>query len=728
MKKMKKITAVVLSILMILTVLPVVSLAETWAYPPAGVCGDDIIWKYENGVLTFSGTGYIDNQLSSSQWDRSEDSVTSVVISEGITRTGEWLCASFGSMKTLSLPDSLFAVDNYSFSDCSALTSISFGSGLKAICNGAFSGCCSLTSVTVPGNVRRIGVSAFAYCTNLTSVTIENGVTDIEYYAFNGCTALTSLTIPYTVTSIGKDATKDCENVTVYGYTGSPAETYAAENGIPFVSLGVSPAVPRDFNGYCGPDITWKYTPETNALTLTGTGGMENYWFEGFAPPWVWLRDQDGSDIWPSISTVELSEGITEIGSNSFYYFSRLASITLPDTLKIIGSSAFRYCERLSFLNIPDGVTCIENEAFIHCWSLTSVTVPKSVRYIGVDAFKDCPVLTLYGYKNTVAEQVALKNNIPFVALDEEEHNAFSGDLGDNITWSFRDGVLTFAGTGKMENFNSSAFSYGSVPPWLYENSGITEQDITGVVIGDGITSIGADIFKGLTSLTSVTIPESVSVIGPCAFGDCTSLQRLILPESVQVIAEYSFSGCPSLTVCVAPGSFAETYAVWYRIPFLYLWTAGNYSGFVPWMLKDGILTVTSEISIPSFDAQYSAAPWLTARQEMADPSINQVVIGDGTTAIGAYTFSFIDELTSVYIPSTVRRIDADAFAGSTNVTIYGYENSAAEAFAEMNHIPFVSVGTVPGEPDAPEEPTTFIGQIKAFFNKIIEWFRNLFR
>ena len=44
--------------------------------------------------------------------------------------------------------------------------------------------------------------------------------------------------IPDSVTYIEEYAFDGCENLTIYGYTGSYAETYANENDFPFVSLG----------------------------------------------------------------------------------------------------------------------------------------------------------------------------------------------------------------------------------------------------------------------------------------------------------------------------------------------------------------------------------------------------------------------------------------------------------------------------------------------------------
>ena len=98
--------------------------------------------------------------------------------------------------------------------------------------------------------------------------------------AFYGCTNLTKITIPESVTSIESFAFEDCNNVTIYGYTGSYAETYAEENDIPFVSLGNATTTETT-------TTTTETTTETTETTTTTTTPET---------PTIAKGDLDGSD------------------------------------------------------------------------------------------------------------------------------------------------------------------------------------------------------------------------------------------------------------------------------------------------------------------------------------------------------------------------------------------------------------------------------------------------
>ncbi len=94
-----------------------------------------------------------------------------------------------------------------------------------------------ITSVVIEEGVTSIGNYAFADLPNLTSVTLPSTLTRIGGHAFENAAALTAITIPAGVTEIGEDAFAGCENLTIYGYKGTSAQTYANSHNIPFVAL-----------------------------------------------------------------------------------------------------------------------------------------------------------------------------------------------------------------------------------------------------------------------------------------------------------------------------------------------------------------------------------------------------------------------------------------------------------------------------------------------------------
>ena len=126
-------------------------------------------------------------------------------------------------LKEYTIPDSITTIGNYTFSNCSSLTSVTITDSVTSIGSQAFLSCSSLTTVTIPDSVTTIGTQAFGYCKSLTSVTIPNSVNKINDSTFKDCHSLTSVTIPDSVTLIGGDAFNNCSSLKkVYCYAPVP--------------------------------------------------------------------------------------------------------------------------------------------------------------------------------------------------------------------------------------------------------------------------------------------------------------------------------------------------------------------------------------------------------------------------------------------------------------------------------------------------------------------------
>lgn len=129
-------------------------------------------------------------------------------------------------MTGITIPGSVTEINDYVFIFLEDLTSVTIGDGVTTIGTCAFAFCFGLTSITLPSSVTTIKGSAFQFCDNLKSITIPKSVTSIEWDAFS--------------TRVDSDAYVPIPGLTIYGEAGSYAESFAKENGIPFVA-GAAP-------------------------------------------------------------------------------------------------------------------------------------------------------------------------------------------------------------------------------------------------------------------------------------------------------------------------------------------------------------------------------------------------------------------------------------------------------------------------------------------------------
>ena len=106
--------------------------------------------------------------------------------------------------------------------------------------------------------------------------------------------------------------------------------------------------------GSCGKDVVY-YLDNSGILRIEGTGGMNNY-HSGNPAPWM-----EYSNL---IVSIDISEGITEIGAQAFRNLNKVEKIELPQSLTRIRGNAFIGCGGLKSLILYSGVTAIDQYAF----------------------------------------------------------------------------------------------------------------------------------------------------------------------------------------------------------------------------------------------------------------------------------------------------------------------------------------------------------------------------
>ena len=285
---------------------------------------------------------------------------------------------------------------------------------------------------------------------------------------------------------------------------------------------------------------------------------------------------------------------------------------------------------------IADGVTTIGDEAFFGCYRLTSVTIPDSVTAIGASAFSGCDSLTYNTYDT--GKYLGNAGN-PYLALVDT--------TSDSITQCTIHPNTKIIASGAFRSCTS----------------------LTGVMIPDGVTTIGYEAFYDCNSLTSVTIPDSVTTIGEGAFENCDSLsystyntekylgnagnshlalvdttsdsitQCIILPNT-KIIAGSAFSDCYRLTGVTIPDSVT---------------TIGDYAFF-------GCESLTG-VTIPDSVTTIGASAFSHC------DSLKSVTIPDSVATIGRSAFSGCDSLTSVTIPDSVTAIGGGTFRSCNSLT-----------------------------------------------------------
>lgn len=138
------------------------------------------------------------------------------------------------------------------------------------------------------------------------------------------------------------------------------------------------------------------------------------------------------------ITGFKIPYNVKEIKKNAFRNCNSLTSIRIPDYVTTINDNVFRNCKNLESVEIGSGISAIPATVFMNCENLNSVLIPKSVTSIDVTAFNNCPNVTIYGYKDSYAQQFAEENSINFAVIPEYE----IGDVDLSGIVDIRDATL----------------------------------------------------------------------------------------------------------------------------------------------------------------------------------------------------------------------------------------------------------------------------------------------
>jgi hypothetical protein len=155
---------------------------------------------------------------------------------------------------------------------------------------------------------------------------------------------------------------------------------------------------------------------------------------------------------------------VTCIATNAFRGNVIITGIKIPNCLTNIGAYSFFGCSNLAYAELGTNLVTIGNNAFEYCSNLKTINLPNGLKSIGPLAFE-------------------------------------------------LSGLTTITIPSTYANIEPSAFGLC--------------QELTNVIILNGVNSIGKSAFSNCRSLNNVVIPASVTNIGNNAFSYCNSLTNL---------------------------------------------------------------------------------------------------------------------------------------------------------------------------------------------------------
>ena len=281
--------------------------------------------------------------------------IPSTIYGYKVCKVGEKAFYEDLDIRSVSIPNTVTAIEEHAFQNCSYLSKVTFPTKLQYVGTCSFSGT-ALQSVVLPNGTKELNQSAFSGCEKLTSVTISNTLKYIPKYGFSGCKNLTTINIPNSVSRIGFGAFWDCEKLTK-------------------VSIG---------SGLNDFDDQYAY-----GFPFSGCKALES------------ITVNSSNNDYCSVNGIMYNKAKTEI---VIYPQSKKdTTYTVPSTIKTLYTSSSNNNPYLKTVIIPASVTDIEDHAVGY--------IEDGWDYNKVSGF------TIKGYKGTAAERYARNNDFNFVQL-----------------------------------------------------------------------------------------------------------------------------------------------------------------------------------------------------------------------------------------------------------------------------------------------------------------------
>ena len=594
-------------------------------------CGDSLFYEVADGEITITGKGAMyDDAVYAPRTEEERNAITTLVLNEGMTSIGSF---AFGNLY-------------------------------------------NLREVVIPEGVTTIGQYAFIYDGNLSKVVIPSTVTSIGKSAFDGCNSIKNIEVKATTPPAceGRIFSWDIFSEADVLVPDASVELYKAANGWDGF---------RNIHGeylYSGmyENLTWKFNIH-NELIIEGEGDMVN---QDFYTKYPW-NDQL---YYETVKTLIVKEGVTSIGSSSFN-LKTLEQVFLPKSIKAINRGAFAG-SGIKEIVIPDSVTELTPYLFNFSSQLHKVVIGSNVTTIGENTFGNLASLDTLVMECATppaadpasffgTDYINMKFIIPEGAKEAYLASPFWEPFitkvikcGKELNWEVEDGVLTITGNGEMYDWASA-----DATPWASQR-----EDIVKVILPEGMQTIPAYTFSGMTELKEIVLPETIESIGENAFYKCRSLSNInmpealtkidndafeksgllhvVLPSTLKELGERAFASCEKLDSIIIDGEFTQ-------IPANLCYSNDS-------LKSVKILNDVEKISSRAFymcenlkDIQLPTTLKTIGSKVFYYTQLREVILPESVTEIDYEVFSGCDSLRMVVLSDSLKYMDNDIFSYS---------------------------------------------------------------
>ena len=312
-------------------------------------------------------------------------------------------------------------------------------------------------------------------------------------------------------------------------------------------------------------------------------------------------------------SEADKSVEVTFRGSSYDEYLDEYTgSVVIPSTVVIDGTTY--------------NVTAIGYRAFAKCTGLTNVTLPESISVIGEQSFALCSALT----------QVAHANSFNLIKM-----GAFQGctELTD---FTFPSHTITI----ERQAFYGSGLKGVTLTENMILDQAVFYEcnNLTSIIIADGVTAIPTWTFGWSSTFTEVNFPSSVTTIHDFAFYNCDGLKEVYIPASITYIGMEVFNSCSALE------------SIYVAVDNPVYDSRENCNALVE-TATNTLLTGCKNTVMPASITTIGSSAFFDV------VGLTEFTIGSGVTYIGNSAFAACSNLTSIVIPESVIEIDDVAFA-----------------------------------------------------------------